>query len=67
MIPLKLTFQGLYSYQEKQVIDFEQLTSAGIFGIFGNTGSGKSAILEAISYALYGEIERLHQREKKGL
>ena len=65
MIPLKLTFQGLYSYQEKQVIDFEQLTSAGIFGIFGNTGSGKSAILEAISYALYGEIERLHQRAKR--
>lgn len=65
MIPLKLTFQGLYSYQEKQVIDFEQLTSAGIFGIFGETGSGKSAILEAISYALYGETERLNQRERR--
>ncbi len=65
MIPLKLTFEGLYSYQEKQIIDFEQLTSAGIFGIFGETGSGKSAILEAISFALYGMTERLNQRDER--
>ena len=65
MIPLKLTFEGLYSYQEKQTIDFEQLTAAGIFGIFGETGSGKSAILEAISFALYGHTERLNQRDER--
>lgn len=65
MIPLKLTFEGLYSYQEKQTIDFEQLTAAGIFGIFGETGSGKSAILEAISFALFGHTERLNQRDER--
>lgn len=65
MIPIKLTIEGLYSYQQRQIIDFEHLTEAGLFGIFGAVGSGKSSILEAISYALYGETERLNARDKR--
>ena len=60
MIPIKLIIQGLYSYQEKQTIDFTQLTSAHLFGIFGAVGSGKSTILEAITFALYGKTDRLN-------
>lgn len=59
MIPEKLTIEGLYSYREKQEIDFARLTEAGLFGIFGMVGSGKSSILEAITFALYESIERL--------
>ena len=59
MIPKKLTIKGLYSYSEEATIDFEQLSQAHIFGIFGNVGSGKSAILEAMMLALYGEVPRL--------
>ncbi|OCK53105.1 hypothetical protein BA768_00675 [Chryseobacterium sp. CBo1] len=65
MIPIQLTLEGLYSYQERQKIDFENLTEAGLFGIFGSVGSGKSSILEAISFALYGETERLNARDKR--
>ncbi|MGE8293594.1 MAG: AAA family ATPase, partial [Sphingobacterium sp.] len=65
MIPLKLTIEGIYSYQERQTIDFTALTDAGLFGIFGAVGSGKSSILEAITYALYGETERLNARDKR--
>ena len=65
MLPLKLIIEGLYSYQQRQTIDFSQLTSAGVFGIFGAVGSGKSSILEAITFALYGETERLNQRDKR--
>ena len=66
MIPISLSIQGLYSYQSKrQTIDFAQLSSAQVFGIFGKTGSGKSSILEAISYALYGESERLNRQDKR--
>lgn len=65
MLPLYLSIEGLYSYQDKQEIDFSILTEAGLFGIFGNVGSGKSSILEAISYALYGETERLGIKEKR--
>ena len=65
MIPLQLTLEGLYSYQKRQTIDFQTLTEAGLFGIFGQVGSGKSSILEAISFALYGETERLHSRDNR--
>lgn len=65
MTPIQLTIEGLYSYQERQKIDFEKLTEAGLFGIFGSVGSGKSSILEAISFALYGETERLNSRDKR--
>ncbi|MGL4584590.1 MAG: AAA family ATPase, partial [Flavobacterium sp.] len=65
MIPIKLTIEGLYSYQEKQVIDFTNLIEAGLFGIFGKVGSGKSSILEAISFGLYGETERMNKNDKR--
>jgi DNA repair protein SbcC/Rad50 len=66
MIPVRLTIEGLYSYQKKQTIDFTRLTAANIFGIFGQVGSGKSSILEAISYAIYGDTERLNSKEGRG-
>lgn len=65
MIPVQLTLEGLYSYQQRQIIDFKNLTDAGLFGIFGSVGSGKSSVLEAISFALYGETERLNMRDKR--
>lgn len=58
MRPIRLEISGLNSYIEKQVIDFSELTSRGLFGIFGKTGSGKSTILDAITIAMYGNIPR---------
>lgn len=63
MIPLLLKLSGIYSYRTEQVIDFRLLTAGHLFGIFGAVGSGKSALLEAIVFALYGESERLNSRE----
>lgn len=65
MIPVRLTIEGLYSYQTRQTIDFTDLTEAGLFGIFGAVGSGKSSILEAITFALYGETERMNSRDNR--
>ncbi len=65
MIPVKLILQGIYSYRERQEIDFSQLTEAGLFGIFGKVGSGKSTILEAITFVLYGDTERINNRENR--
>ena len=45
---------GLFAQQVS--VDFEGLTSAGLFLIEGPTGSGKSTILDAIVYALYGSV-----------
>lgn len=58
MKPIELTLQGLNSFRDTQHIDFESLCADGIFGIFGPTGSGKSTILDAITLALYGTVER---------
>ncbi len=65
MIPQKLTIQGLYSYREAVTIDFGKLLEGRLFGIFGPVGSGKSTILEAITFALYGETERLNKQEAR--
>ncbi|WP_010270376.1 AAA family ATPase [Paenibacillus senegalensis] len=58
MRPIYLSLSGLQSYREKQEVDFTTLCEAGVFGIFGPTGSGKSTILDAMTLALYGKVER---------
>ena len=58
MKPITLTIGGLHSFREKQIIDFESLCEGGVFGIFGPTGSGKSSILDGMTLALYGKVER---------
>ena len=58
MRPIELSVAGLHSFREKQVIDFSQLVDGGVFGIFGPTGSGKSSLLDAMTLALYGKVER---------
>lgn len=58
MRPKLLEIEGLQSFTEAQTIDFDTLGEAGLFGIFGPTGSGKSTILDAITFALYGRVKR---------
>lgn len=58
MRPVSLEFCGINSFSEPQKIDFEELLQYGIFGIFGDTGSGKSTVLDCIGFALYGEVTR---------
>lgn len=52
MKPQMLTLAGFRSFRAQQTIDFSQL---GLFAIVGDTGAGKSSILEAIVYALYNK------------
>ncbi len=55
MIPITLKFQAFGPYVNKQEVDFKKFADSGIFLIHGATGSGKTTILDAISYALYGK------------
>ncbi len=53
MIPVSLKFQAFESYVHPAVVDFTKLDR--LFLIHGETGAGKSAVLDAITYSLYGE------------
>ncbi len=63
MIPVELIIEGIYSYRERTRIDFQPLLDAHLFGIFGSVGSGKSSLLDAITFALYGQVERMNKRD----
>jgi exonuclease SbcC len=52
MRPITLTLSGFRSFRAEQTIDFSGL---GLFAIIGDTGAGKSSILEAMVYALYNK------------
>jgi exonuclease SbcC len=55
MRPIKLTLSAFGPYGGVENIDFREATDAGLFGIYGPTGSGKSSIFSAIAFALFGE------------
>lgn len=54
MKPVSVRFKCFGPYMEEQYIDFRELEKNGIFLICGETGAGKTTILDAICYALYG-------------
>ncbi|MUH71523.1 AAA family ATPase [Psychrosphaera haliotis] len=54
MKPLKLTVQAFGPFSGTEFVDFEKLGSNPLFLINGATGAGKSSILDAICFALYG-------------
>ncbi len=55
MRPLNLKFAGFTCYKEQMEIPFQGLD---MFAITGPTGAGKSTIVDAICYALYGRVPR---------
>lgn len=62
MKPVHLEFCGINSFSERAEIDFRSLLEFGLFGIFGDTGSGKSTVLDCICFALYGDVTRLSSK-----
>ena len=56
MRPLRLELKGFTAFREPAEIDFGALD---VFAISGPTGSGKSSLLDAMTYALFGRVERV--------
>ena len=61
MRPLRIDLQGFTVFRELTTID---LTDADFFVLVGPTGSGKSTVLDAICFALYGTVPRWGDRRK---
>jgi exonuclease SbcC len=55
MRPIKLTISAFGPYAGTQVFDFRELDGRDFFLIHGPTGAGKTTVLDAICYALYGD------------
>jgi len=62
MRPVRLEIQGLTAFKERQEIDFAGLD---LFAITGPTGAGKTTLVDAITYALFGEVPRVGDNIKQ--
>lgn len=54
MKPHRLTFGGIGPYAQRTEVDFDVLGTMGLYLIVGPTGSGKTTIFDAMTYALFG-------------
>lgn len=64
MKPIILTMSAFGPYAGHQKIDFRELKDNNFFLIHGPTGSGKTTVLDAICYALYGDTSGLLRSAK---
>lgn len=55
MRPLRLEMEGFTAFRERTVVNFE---GTDLFVLWGATGSGKSSIIDAMIFALYGSVPR---------
>jgi len=58
MRALRLEVEGFGPYLTRQEVDFTAFDTDRLFVITGKTGAGKSTILDAITFALYGDVPR---------
>src|SRR5215475_6266602 len=64
MRPLRLDLHGFTVFRDPTTVD---LTDADFFALVGPTGAGKSTVLDAICFALYGTVPRwVVRRDGKG-
>lgn len=52
----RLTVTAFGPFAGTQTLDFDELNDAGIFLLTGPTGAGKTSILDALCFALYGVV-----------
>ena len=64
MRPVRLEMHGFAAFREPTVVDF---TGAEYFALVGATGSGKSTVIDALTFALYGTVPRWDDRRAVAL
>ena len=64
MRPVRLDMHGFASFRDEAAVDF---TDADFFALVGPTGSGKSTVIDAMTFALYGTVPRWGHRKMVSL
>ena len=59
MRPVRLEIEGFTAFRVPTVVEF---AGADLFALVGPTGSGKTSIIDALTFALYGSVPRLDDR-----
>ncbi|MGL3151539.1 AAA family ATPase [Microbacterium sp. A82] len=61
----RLEIEGFGPFLDRQIVDFDRFADDGIFLIAGRTGAGKSSILDAVCFGLYGGVPRYESGDKR--
>src|SRR5689334_13080343 len=64
MRPVLLDLDGFGSFREPTTVDFAE---ADYFALVGPTGAGKSTVIDAITFALFGSVPRWDDKRKVSL
>ncbi|MER8223086.1 SMC family ATPase [Streptomyces sp. NPDC094143] len=62
----RLTITAFGPFGGTQAVDFDELSAAGLFLLHGPTGAGKTSVLDAVCYALYGSVPGARQGGGQG-
>lgn len=62
----RLTLTAFGPFGGTQTVDFDDLSTAGLFLLHGPTGAGKTSVLDAVCYALYGSVPGARQGGGQG-
>lgn len=63
MRPVQLEMEGFGAFRDPTTVDFE---GADLFALLGPTGAGKSTVIDAICFALYGNVPRYEDQRLVG-
>ncbi len=61
----RLEVEGFGPFRTRQIVEFDVFADDGIFLIAGRTGAGKSSILDAVCFGLYGGVPRYDGGERR--
>ncbi|CAM5625065.1 Exonuclease SbcC OS=Streptomyces griseomycini OX=66895 GN=FHS37_003997 PE=4 SV=1 [Streptomyces griseomycini] len=62
----RLDITAFGPFGDSQTVDFDKLSAAGLFLLHGATGAGKTSVLDAVCYALYGSVPGARQNGGQG-
>ncbi|MFD9934679.1 AAA family ATPase [Streptomyces massasporeus] len=62
----RLTLTAFGPFGGTQAVDFDDLSAAGLYLLHGPTGAGKTSVLDAVCYALYGSVPGARQGGGQG-